>query len=282
LPALPELPEVETLRRGVDMHITGRRLQAVELRRKDLRWPIPVSRVRDLASRRCLSIERRAKYLLFHFDGKVPQVAMVHLGMSGRLFVDRIVKQQEDPAWIEHEHWRMHFDGRLMRFIDARRFGMLDVTRESKLQEHPRLIALGPEPLGSEFDGEYLFRISRRRKISIKMLIMNANLVVGVGNIYASEACFRAGLRPRRAAGSMTRKHCHALVSAIRQVLGEAIKSGGTTIRDYRGVEQEAGYFARQLRVYGRQGGACRSCSAEIRRVVEGGRSSYYCPGCQS
>ncbi|MHC5064905.1 MAG: bifunctional DNA-formamidopyrimidine glycosylase/DNA-(apurinic or apyrimidinic site) lyase [Planctomycetota bacterium] len=278
---MPELPEVETLRRGVENHITGRRLQRVELRRKDLRWPIPVARVRKLATRRCQLIERRAKYLLFHFDGDTPQVAMVHLGMSGRLFVDRTSKDDGEPDWIEHEHWRMHFDGRLMRFIDARRFGMLDVTRESRLSEHPRLIGLGPEPLEPDFDGEYLFQISRRRKISIKTLIMNASMVVGVGNIYASEACFRAGLRPRRAAGSMTRKHCQDLVACIREVLSEAIESGGTTIRDYRGVAQEAGYFARELRVYGREGEPCRTCASPIRRVVETGRSSFYCPTCQ-
>ena len=207
---------------------------------------------------------------------------MVHLGMSGRLFVDSIAANQRKPPWLDHEHWRMHFDGRLMRFIDARRFGMLDVTPEISLQEHPRLIALGPEPLSLDFDGEYLFRISRKRKISIKALIMNAKLVVGVGNIYAAEACFRAGLRPRRAAGSMTRNQCKVLVSSIRAVLEEAIESGGTTIRDYRGVNQEAGYFAQQLRVYGRAGEACLGCGASIRRVVMAGRSTFYCPSCQS
>ncbi len=278
---MPELPEVETLRRGVEIHITGRQLHKVELRRKDLRWPIPVTRVRKLASRRCRLIERRAKYLLLHFDGVIPEVAMIHLGMSGRLFIDLTPRGETSPDWIEHEHWRMHFEGRLMRFIDARRFGMLDVTRESKLQVHPRLSELGPEPLGSDFDADYLFRVSRRRKISIKTLIMNAKLVVGVGNIYASEACFRAGLRPRRAAGSMNRKHCVALVDSIREVLSEAIESGGTTIRDYHGVSQEAGYFARKLRVYGREGEACGSCASRIRRVVEAGRSSFYCPSCQ-
>ena len=279
---MPELPEVETLRRGVDQHITGRRLQSVELRRRDLRWPIPVARVRALSQRRCLAIERRAKYLLFHFDGSPREVAMVHLGMSGQLFVDISRRNQPEPPWQLHEHWRMQFQGRLLRYVDARRFGMLDVTREEDLDRHPLLASLGPEPLSDDFSADYLHRISRRRKASIKTLVMNAKIVAGVGNIYASEACHRAGLRPRRAAGSMTRRQCSALVIAIREVLQDAIRWGGTTIRDYRSIDQRAGYFAQKLRVYGLEAEPCRRCQTPIRRVVEGARSTYYCPSCQA
>jgi formamidopyrimidine-DNA glycosylase len=282
---MPELPEVETVRRGVARFVPGHRLDAVELRRHDLRFPIPVRAVRRLRGRSCTAVERRAKYLLLRFDGPRDPVAIVHLGMTGRLFVDALDaagRRGSEPAWIPHEHWRMRFGSHLLRFVDVRRFGVLDVAPADRLCRHRLLAPLGPEPLSDEFDGAALFRRSRRRKVAVKALLMDARTVVGVGNIYASEACFHAGIRPRRAAGRLTRAECERLVTAVRSVLTAALDAGGTTIRDYRGVDREAGFFKRQLMVYEREGRPCRRCATPVRRVVLAGRSTYYCPRCQA
>ena len=300
---MPELPEVETVRRGVDRHLPGRRLDAVELRRADLRWPIPVDDVRALVGRRCVSTDRRSKYLLLRFDGPGAPVALIHLGMSGRLFLDvwsegrwhaespawpavaaeplSVATADDDPDWQLHEHWRMRFGDRLLRYVDARRFGMLDTTTETGLAIHPLLADLGPEPFDPAFDGAWLHARSRGRKVATKVFVMTAAVVVGVGNIYASEACFRAGVRPGRAAGRLTRRECDALVAAIRDVLAAAIEAGGTTLRDYIGVDQGAGYFQRELFVYGRDGQPCKRCATPIRRRVLGQRSTFWCSNCQ-
>ncbi len=235
----------------------------------------------DLKGRRCLRVERRAKYLLLHFDGAGKPVAMLHLGMSGRLSIDSLRSNSKRPPYKLHEHWRMDFGKRLLRYVDARRFGMLDVIPASELSEHKLLASLGPEPLQSEFNGDDFFQRARKRKASCKTFLMDAKNVVGIGNIYASEACFRAGIRPRKAVQGLSRKQCHALVTASKEILQQAIESGGTTLRDHQGVDESAGYFQRQLMVYGRQGESCLNCDEVIRKVVEGRRSTFYCPRCQ-
>jgi formamidopyrimidine-DNA glycosylase len=273
---MPELPEVETVRRGLQRCLPGRTLRTVELRRPDLRWPMPAARLRALCGMVCDRIERRSKYLLLHF--RKASTVLVHLGMSGRLSVEAA---GAEPTWERHEHWRMAFDGQLARFVDPRRFGVLDVIDAEDLEHHKLLVQLGPEPLGKGFTPEFLFARTRGRTASLKAFLMDARNVVGVGNIYASEACFGAGLRPTRAAGRLTRAQCGELVAAVRKTLEHAIRKGGTTLRDYIGVDGDAGFFQRELMVYGRDGEPCRVCGTIVRRVVEGARSTFYCPKCQ-
>ncbi len=278
---MPELPEVETVRRGAQPHLVGRRLRALELRRDDLRWPMPKQALADLVARTCTAVERRSKYILVHFDGPTAPIALIHLGMTGRLIVDPIGKREARPEYRKHEHWRMDFGDRLVRFIDPRRFGALDVAEQKTLADHPRIKDLGQEPLEPPFDGAFLHRITRNRKVAIKQLIMNGNLLVGVGNIYASESCWHAKVRPRRAAKSLTKAEAHSLATAIRNVLTAAIQAGGTTIRDYVGVSEETGYFARELKVYERKNQPCPRCKTPIKQATQQGRSTYWCPTCQ-
>lgn len=275
---MPELPEVETVRRGLEPQLIGSVLRRVTLRRHDLRWPMPVSAIRRLTKRRVEKVTRRSKYLQLFFSGPGAPVALIHLGMSGRLFLD---PPPAKPEWRTHEHWRMQFDSGLLRYVDARRFGMLDVVPAADLQTHPLIASLGPEPLGAEFDGEWLFRKTRRRRVAIKIFLMNAKEVVGIGNIYASEALFRAGVRPGRGAWRTTRAECHELAAAAQSVLREAIDLGGTTLRDYVGVDESSGYFQQKLAVYGRVDEPCLKCQTPIKRMVQGGRATYYCPLCQ-
>lgn len=278
---MPELPEVETVRRGLQRAVVGERLLRTELRREDLRWPIPVRAVARLADRHLLDVDRRSKYLLLHFSGSEAPTAIVHLGMSGRLWVDR-ASADEQPDYEPHEHWRFDFGDRVMRFVDPRRFGSLDVAPAADLTDHKLLRDLGPEPLGEGFTVDYLHRDTRHRRVATKIYLMDARRVVGVGNIYATEACFRAGVRPGRGVGRLTRAECGRLVDAVRSVLDDAIQQGGTTLRDYIGVDRGTGYFQRYLSVYDRAGEACDRCGAEIKRIVQAARSTYYCPGCQA
>ncbi len=278
---MPELPEVETVRRGAEPLLRGRRLQRVELRRHDLRWPIPVAAIQALEQRRCLGIERRSKYLLLRFDGDDAPVAIVHLGMSGRMLVDLLDQSSPRPPWRLHEHWRMDFGERLVRFVDPRRFGMLDCCRADELAGHKLMRSLGQEPLEPGFDGAFLHAQSRGKRSSIKSLLMDGHILVGVGNIYASEACWRARVRPRRAAKTLKRSECDQLAASVQSVLQSAIDAGGTSFRDYVGVAEEQGYFARELAVYEREGKSCRRCKQRIRRTTDAGRSTYWCAGCQ-
>jgi formamidopyrimidine-DNA glycosylase len=278
---VPELPEVETVRRGAEPHLAGRRLLAVELLRPDLRWPMPAAALQDLVGRRCTAVTRRSKYLLIAFDGPGGPHALVHLGMTGRLLVDVVRQGGPHPEPRKHEHWRMDFGDRLVRFVDPRRFGALDVARRDELTTHKLLAELGQEPLEPGFDGAFLHRVSRGRTAALKALLMDGKVLVGVGNIYASEACWRAMVRPRRAAKSLSRRECDALAAAVREVLQAAITAGGTSFRDYVGVDEDAGFFARELAVYERAGETCRRCGGAIRRAVDSGRSTYWCSGCQ-
>jgi len=278
---MPELPEVETVRAGAEPHLVGRVLRSFAAARADLRFAMPIATLTALRGRRCTAVERRSKYLLLRFDGDGEPIALVHLGMSGRMLVEITAPKAPRPEWQKHEHWRMDFGDRLVRFVDPRRFGVLDHTTAAAAGGHRLLRGLGQEPLQPGFDGAFLHRATRRKKASVKTTLMDARILVGVGNIYASEACWRARVRPRRAAGSLTLAECDSLAAAVQDVLKAAIAAGGSSLRDYVGVDAEAGFFVRELRVYDRQGRRCRRCGGEVRRTVDGGRSTYWCAGCQ-
>lgn len=272
---MPELPEVETTRRGVEPHVVGRRILELAVHEPRLRWPVPPELAERVAGARVIEAARRAKYLLFRLDSGA--TLLLHLGMSGSLRV----LPSATPRKL-HDHVDFVLDsGQTLRFNDPRRFGSLHYT-EGDPDEHPLLRRLAPEPLGERFSADYLWRASRGRRVAIKQLIMNSAIVVGVGNIYASEALFRAGVRPRRAADRVTRAQMARLVGAIREVLAMAVKVGGTTLRDYVGADGNPGYFRQKLRVYERAGEPCRTCGTPIRHAVQGQRSSYWCPSCQT
>jgi len=270
---VPELPEVETTRRGIEPHVAGRRIEALIVHDARLRWPVAPGLAAAVAGQKILAVERRAKYLLLRLTRGT---LMLHLGMSGSLRV-----LSPDTPRLTHDHIDIRLDsGKLLRFNDPRRFGSLKFIA-GELADEPLLRRLAPEPLAAGFDGEYLFRVTRRRRVAIKQLVMNGRLVTGVGNIYASESLFRAGVRPGRAARSLTRAECVKLASGIRRVLTMAIRSGGTTLRDYVGPEGNPGHFRTRLYVYERAGEPCRKCGTPIRQITHGARSTYYCPSCQ-
>jgi len=270
---VPELPEVETTRRGIAPHVQGQRVADVVVRQKQLRWPVPRGLKQRLTGQVIRAVERRAKYLLLRFDrGSL----IVHLGMSGSL---RLVAA--DAPVGKHDHFDLMLaGGHALRLTDPRRFGAVLWSRGDPL-EHELLRALGPEPLDDAFDGERLYRLSRGRRAAVKPFIMDGKVVVGVGNIYASEALFRAGIRPDRPAGGIGRARYVRLAAAIKTVLGEAIAQGGTTLRDFVGGDGRPGYFAQHLNVYGREGEPCPACGAAVRQAVLGQRASYWCPRCQ-
>lgn len=269
---MPELPEVETIRRGIAPHVIGRHIVAVTVRDPRLRWPVPADLSGWIVGRTVRGVERRGKYLLFDLErGQL----LIHLGMSGRLYV-----LTPDVPPIRHDHLDLHLSGDLLlRFHDPRRFGAVLPLEDGTL--HPLLANLGPEPLSQDFSAEYLYRLSRGRSAPVKNFLMDGHVVVGVGNIYASESLFRAGIRPTLAAGRVSLPRYRQLVVAVRETLERAIRQGGTTLRDFSGAHGEAGYFQQELMVYGRDGEACRICASVIRRRVIGQRSSFYCPQCQ-
>jgi formamidopyrimidine-DNA glycosylase len=269
---MPELPEVETTRRGLLPHVVGRAIARIEVREPRLRWPVAKDLPRVLADARIETLERRAKYLLF---GTGAGTLVVHLGMSGSL---RYLPAPLPPG--THDHIDVHFaDGGALRFNDPRRFGSFILTGSPAA--HPLLKDLGPEPLGADFDADYLWRASRNRRVAIKQHLMNGRIVVGVGNIYASEALFRAGIHPRRSASRIARARFEPLVTAVRDVLRDAIDEGGTTLRNFVGGDGKPGYFRGSLRVYERAGAPCVVCGTAIERRVLGQRATYYCPRCQ-
>lgn len=269
---MPELPEVETTRRGIEPHCRGRRIGKVLVRDARLRWPVAPDLPQRLAGERVIAVERRAKYLLLRCaSGSL----MVHLGMSGSL---RLV----DPAVPagRHDHIDIVFNGgNCLRFNDPRRFGSFHWLVPG--EPVPLLDHLGPEPLSEDFDGAYLYRRSRGRKGPVKNFIMDGKVVVGVGNIYANEALFLSGVRPDRAAGRVSLARYSALSENIKRVLTSAIEQGGTTLRDFVGGDGKPGYFAQQLLVYGRRGEPCRRCETPLRELRLGQRSSVYCVTCQ-
>lgn len=272
---MPELPEVETLRRGLVPLLVGRRMLSVRVRERRLREPIASRTLARLRGAIVTGIRRRSKYLLVETDRGV--TLLVHLGMTGQLWVT----DGDRPA-APHQHVVIGLDdGRELRYADTRRFGLLKVIRSDRLDRHPRLRGLGPEPLEAEVTGERLFRESRGRRKPVKNVLMDTRSIAGIGNIYACEALHRAGLHPKRASGRIGPHRWERLVTAVREVLNEAIEAGGTTLQDFRNAEGDAGYFAIALRVYDRVGEPCGRCGATVRRIVQAGRSTFYCPRCQ-
>ena len=270
---MPELPEVETTLRGLAPHLTEQLVADVIIRNARLRWPIPPGLPELLRGQTVRGLQRRAKYLLIRFDHGT---LILHLGMSGSL---RILTSPTPPD--KHEHFDLVLaNGVIMRLRDPRRFGAV-LWHSGEVSEHPLFAKLGPEPLQADFDTDYLYRATRKRSAAIKLLIMDNHVVVGVGNIYANEALFRAGIKPQLAAGKLSRARCEKLVTEIRATLSEAITLGGSSLRDYVNSDGKQGYFQQHYWVYGRSNEACRQCTALIKQIKQGQRSSFYCAICQ-
>ena len=269
---MPELPEVETTRRGIEPYLLNQVIVRLIVHDKRLRWPVPDD-VNALCGAKVTAVERRGKYLLVQVEAGT---AIVHLGMSGSL---RVCTDNEPRR--KHDHFELvTASGNIIRYHDPRRFGCL-LWQSRGDAEHALLSKLGPEPLSEAFNTEYLFKATRHRQVAIKNLIMNSQIVVGVGNIYASESLFMAGIRPGRSARRVRRLDCQGLVLAIKQVLTQSIIQGGTTLRDFVNSDGEPGYFAQSLKVYGREGEPCRQCQGAISQKVMGQRSTFYCRLCQ-
>lgn len=270
---MPELPEVETTLRGLAPHLTGQRVANVIIYQPQLRWPISQNLPTLLRGKTILSLLRRAKYILIEFSHGT---LLLHLGMSGSL---RILPANTPPE--KHDHFDLVLaNSQLMRLRDPRRFGAV-LWHEGNIEEHPLLCKLGPEPLSREFNTAYLYQATRGKKTAIKLAIMDNQVVVGVGNIYANEALFRAGIRPQRETGKLDKEDCSRLVTHIKATLRAAIKLGGSTLRDFVNSSGEPGYFQQTYWVYGRAGEPCKKCNATIRQMRQGQRSSFYCPRCQ-
>jgi formamidopyrimidine-DNA glycosylase len=275
---MPELPEVETVCRGLAAALVGRRLLGLEQRRPNLRLPLPQRFAERLAGRRFQRIERRAKYILMHFDDG--QVLICHLGMTGRMLLGGPA-----PVLETHDHVVFFAEGEVsLRFNDARRFGLMALTKAADLAGHKLLAGLGPEPLGPDFNGRFLAAALAGKRTPIKAALLDQRVVAGVGNIYASEALFRAGISPKRLAHTVQGERASRLVRMLRAVLSEAIAAGGSSLRDYVQSNGELGYFQQRWRVYEREGQRCRGCDCEvsatggIRRIVQSGRATFYCP----
>jgi formamidopyrimidine-DNA glycosylase len=273
---MPELPEVETIRRGLEAHLVGRRILAAEVRETRLRRPLDVRALRAAVEGRSVTaVRRRAKYLIVDLEGG--RHLLVHLGMTGQFFLARAGRPR-----LPHEHVVFGLDdGTTLRFADTRRFGLLEPVDNGGLEVHPLLAGLGPEPLGGGLDPAALRRATRGLRKPIKNYLLDSRALAGVGNIYACEALFRARLHPATRVGRLGERDWKRLVASLRQVLGEAVARGGTTLQDFVNAEGEAGFFQMRLRVYDRAGEPCRGCRTAIRRMVLSGRSTFYCPACQ-
>lgn len=270
---MPELPEVETTRRGIAPHVTGRRVARIDVYDSRLRWPVPADLDARMRGRTIDRVDRRSKYLLFHAG---ESALLVHLGMTGTLRVFR-----EPPPRRTHDHVDILLDdGTLLRYHDPRRFGAMLWLAASR-DGHPLLDALGPEPFDPQFDAGYLWRTTRSRRAAIKLALMDNRVVTGVGNIYANEALFRAGIHPGASARRLSKPRLGRLVDAVREVLEAAIAKGGSTLRDFVGSDGASGYFQLDYFVYGRAGDRCRVCATTVRQARQGGRSSFFCPNCQ-
>jgi len=276
---MPELPEVETIRRGVTPHVVGRTIVKVIVRDARLRWPVPPDFAAFAEGRRVVGTSRRGKYLLLHLEGTHEggeDKIIIHLGMSGRVFV-----LDANHALLKHDHLDLVLDdGRVLRYHDPRRFGAV-LPWPAAEGEHVLMQTMGPEPFSEAFHGEYLFDKSRRKTTAVKTFLMDGGVVVGAGNIYAAESLFRARIRPTRPAGRVTRLEYALLAEKVREVLQEAITQGGTTLRDFAGADGASGYFQQDLYVYGREGLPCRVCGTPIQLKRLGNRQSCYCPQCQ-
>ncbi|HET8849576.1 MAG TPA: bifunctional DNA-formamidopyrimidine glycosylase/DNA-(apurinic or apyrimidinic site) lyase [Marinobacter sp.] len=269
---MPELPEVETTRQGIAPHCEGQTITRVTVRNPRLRWPVPGDLPERLEGQVVRAVERRAKYLFLRTD---QGTAIVHLGMSGSL---RVITDDSPPAIHDHLDVTLA-NGRILRFNDPRRFGCWLWTQDT--DNHPLIRELGPEPLSEAFHGGYLYRLSRGKQTPIKSFIMDNHVVVGVGNIYANEALFKAGIHPRRKAGRISLDRYLKLADAIREILTAAILMGGTTLRDFVNSDGKPGYFAQSLLVYGRGGQSCQMCGTALKEIRMNNRASVYCPACQ-
>jgi formamidopyrimidine-DNA glycosylase len=269
---MPELPEVETTRRGIEPFLTGRTLTGAVVRHRGLRWPVPRGLRTTLTGERVRAVRRRGKYLIIECEGGS---LIMHLGMSGSL---RVLPAAEPPG--PYDHFDLCLGEKVLRLRDPRRFGAV-IWWRGNAEAHPLLAGLGMEPLDDAFDGAALHRATRGRKTSIKQLLMDARIVAGVGNIYASECLFRAGIRPGTAAGRLSRERCTRLAVALRETLNDALAAGGSTLRDFVRTDGAPGYFQTRYFVYDRAGEPCRRCGTPIRRIVQGQRTTYYCPVCQ-
>jgi formamidopyrimidine-DNA glycosylase len=286
---LPELPEVETVRRGLAPVLEGAVIARAQVNRPDLRWPFPERMAERLTGQRVERLRRRSKYILA--DLASGETLIVHLGMSGRMIVSGGAGRQvpgaffhEHPAPEKHDHVVLDTDaGMRVTFNDARRFGAMDLVATDRAEAHWLLAGLGPEPLGNAFSDDHLARAFEGKRTPVKAALLDQRIVAGLGNIYVCEALFRAGISPLRHAGRIGRPRITRLVSDIREVLAEAIEAGGSSLRDYRQADGELGYFQHNFHVYGREGEPCKTpgCGGIVRRKVQSGRSSFYCPDCQ-
>lgn len=282
---MPELPEVETVRRGLEPAMAGAVIARAAVNRPDLRWPFPDRMAERLRDRRVLGLRRRSKYILADLDSD--ETLLIHLGMSGRMLISgdplgRFVHAH--PAAQKHDHVVLDMaNGARITFNDPRRFGAMDLVATDAAETHPLLRNLGPEPLGNGFDGPYLAAALKGRMTPVKSALLDQRIVAGLGNIYVCEALFRARISPLRKAGRISSARAAALVPVIREVLADAIEAGGSSLRDFRQADGELGYFQHSFDVYGREGAPCRhpDCTGVIRRKVQSGRSSFYCPACQ-
>ncbi len=282
---MPELPEVETVRRGLEPVMAGEVIARADVRRAGLRWPFPAHMAERLTGVRVERLRRRSKYILADLDSG--ETLLVHLGMSGRMLISGVklgAFHHERAAPQKHDH--VVFDmanGARVAFNDARRFGAMDLVATAEAENHKFLRGLGPEPLGNTFHEDYLAGALAGRNTPIKAALLDQRIVAGLGNIYVCEVLHRAGISPKRKAGRIAEARLRALVPIIREVLGEAIESGGSSLRDYRRADGELGYFQHAFRAYGREGEPCQTpgCTGVIRRISQGGRSSFYCPQCQ-
>ena len=282
---MPELPEVETVRRGLLPVMEGQAIAHAQVNRPDLRWPFPPGLADRLTGQRVLALRRRSKYLLA--DLSSGESLLIHLGMSGRMLVSGAplgVFHHDHPAPQKHDHVVLTMDsGTRITFNDARRFGAMDLVDTALAEAHPLLAALGPEPLGNAFDESYLTAALKGRRTPIKSALLDQHLVAGLGNIYVCETLFRARISPLRLAGDLAGKRVAGLVPIIREVLAEAIEAGGSSLRDHRQTSGELGYFQHSFQVYDREGQPCPTagCQGTSARVVQSGRSSFFCPRCQ-
>ncbi len=282
---MPELPEVETVRRGLVPVMEGARIARVEVNRPDLRWPFPPRMADRLNGQTVLALRRRSKYILADLGSG--ETLLIHLGMSGRILVsgDPLGHFVHDhPAPEKHDHVVFHLEnGARITFNDPRRFGAMDLFATRDADRHPLLQKLGPEPLGNAFHEAHLVAAFRGRKTPVKSALLDQRIVAGLGNIYVCEALFRARISPKRRAGAISPERVGALVVAIRAVLTDAIAAGGSSLRDYRQADGELGYFQHSFDVYGREGDSCRTpgCARPVRRIVQSGRSTFYCARCQ-
>lgn len=282
---MPELPEVETVMRGIEPAMTGYKIDQLILNRPDLRWPFPGGMAERVSGAKVLGLRRRSKYILADLDSN--ETLLIHLGMSGRILVsgDPLGNFVHDHPPIEkHDHVIFSMEnGARITFNDPRRFGALDLLDTNSGDAHPLLRNIGPEPFGNEFHEDYLVNILKKKNSPIKSVLLDQRIVAGLGNIYVCEVLFRAGISPKKLASKISAKRTAPMVAIIRDVLGEAIQAGGSTLKDFRHSDGELGYFQHTFKVYGREGEACTNtdCDAKIKRIVQSGRSSFYCPKCQ-